>query len=905
MIRRLVQRAGNPAIYESRADCVDAMLGLTKAAFYFPPKDLASLQQISVAFIKLGKRDPGMLEQVVKGQRLDPQNVQAGRAASLWTLCFPKIDCEEEVWREVVTAVEEGLQEGKWHPMDVRTILQQVAYWEVIPPNLPTAVEKYVLARVNNAGPGEVAVLATILTILPATRTSSIFHTVATRAAEVGESLTPSAMGTLCLALAKVGIPNVDLFIALQEHSVRFAEECETGAAVYFFTYSMLNDTQYLDMDGIKCMTEKICLAEKPLTHDQLGWMIKALWHMKKDLRESLAEEIKQLVQYVSNEVSLVFTEKPATPSSSTQPAKKKELSLQEGENYIQRYVPLLRRTFGEHGELPEEGIATVNTIADFVEKHAEAIVSADTPPFNLIGTIFYAGTERSRAVALNLLTEASQQGLLITPVDSFRFLLQLADHNLWEKQALRHLRRQFSIGVTNIPLIQLCAALRCFEIAQKEFLTDVDVESLTAEEEVEVEEELEDVQRLLEQVDEITSKAMSSGGIDIKCTLSIARSAGLMECKRVPFMERIVTYLSTKVDSASPEIHSAETAFLALKALEPYLGEDVEGVADTEGSKVRAFLNEVLEKGEKDPEGENTTQWMNRNDPANFITPLTEEQEQGWEILKKLNATRSDNTDALEVLCNEYLALLDKHRVDDLKYYFNMFAEKVYKNDKAMKAALDQILETGIITKLAGSTISDMLVSFTQIRFAYYGSIKKFLLAVSEEQWAQLDASTVATIVQSMGKLGVRMPSVLVHLGERLSVVYKLLSPMDTAVLLAGLQALGYDDAAVMSLLMDHVSKNAKRFDETALAVLWSAPHVHRLLNNESSSVPLLTQTCQVQLSPKLQQKIVASVKKSALPREVINDHVLRLAPLSEASSEALRLEQQSRTQDILGIEH
>eukprot|EP00744_Colponema_vietnamica_P015122 GILI01021192.1.p1 GENE.GILI01021192.1~~GILI01021192.1.p1 ORF type:complete len:259 (-),score=60.80 GILI01021192.1:80-790(-) len=223
------------------------------------------------------------------------------------------------------------------------------------------------------------------------------------------------------------------------------------------------------------------------------------------------------------------------------------------------------------------------------------------------------------------------------------------------------------------------------------------------------------------------------------------------------------------------------------------------------------------------------------------------------------------------------------------------MFAEKVYKNDKVLKRAMEYLLSTGTITKLAGHTISAMLLSLSQIRFTYYQTTKKFLLGISEEQWGQLDAATIATLVQSMGKLSLRIPAVLVNLGERLVVVYKLLQPVDLAVILAGLQALGYNDEAVLSLLMQHAANNAKRFDDVALAVFWSAPHVHRLLTDAETSVPLLTQTASVHTSLQLQQKIVASVKRSALPREVIQSAVLKLTPAEGGSVAAtvLQLEQ------------
>jgi len=484
---------------------------------------------------------------------------------------------------------------------------------------------------------------------------------------------------------------------------------------------------------------------------------------------------------------------------------------------------------------LPCEVHLAFHKIADFIEKHVEAIVDDDSPPFGLIPNMFTAGTDRTRRCALAIISEAAAQSIYFPTVQTYRFLLELADHNLFERKALHHLRRQFAISADGIPMVQLVTALKCFVRGKQSLMAQVSSGELDVEEEVEIEEEVEHLQDFLQFCDETIAKQLSAGGLDVRCTLASIENLYLLEYRDKSFMDTMITYLNTKVDHASPEIHSRTSALVVQEALEHLL----EGYP-----KVAAFLAEVAEKGEEEAIDIKPSDWMNKNDPSNFITPLTEEQEQGWDVLHRMNDTRSADTEALGLLAEEYMGMIQHQRADDLKYFFGMFAEKVYKNDKVLKRAMEHLLQTGTITKLAGHTISAMLLSMSQIRFTYYQTLKKFLLGISEEQWAQLDAATIATIVQSMGKLSLRLPAVLVHLGERLVVVYKLLQPVDLAVILAGLQALGYNDEAVLSLLMQHAANNAKRFDDVALAVFWSAPHVHRLLTDAETSVPLLTQT-------------------------------------------------------------
>ena len=1031
MLRQLLVRASNPRLYGNRDQVVDILKSLTRLRQSVGSRDLRTVHQLSLSFIRLAKQDPTVTADVLQGVRIDPKEPTHGRSAALWAFCFSKVDCDELVWDRCVTLFEAGLSQAAWEPADARAVLQHIAYWGSYPPSLPAAVERYVAARAESASPTDVPLLAAILGIIEETRSSHVLAAVAIRAAVVAESLTPAGIGSLCQSFMRCNnYKYLDLLIALQEQSIRMAEECTAAAAIHFLSYSLLYEAEYLDLLGLKCIVEKIVTScthtaleaeaealgdaieagggaasadaeaaaaavgssstaaaegeaeaaeeEEEAVHlaqEQITALLKLLRGMPKELHEPLKSERLQLLSFISLEVASLFSRPEADGGLSVKPVdamqalvsryvhlvrnvffplqrnqynvsltgnvnasdpatafeakreaerrrQEEELSaaedgdgdkpkhrvvdasdeLEEGEMSAEEMAGLggdaAAAAEGEEGSssaaatddvsidyLPNEVHLAFAKMAAFVEKHVEAIVDDDSPPFGLIPNMFTAGTDRTRRCALAIISEAAAQGIYFPTVQTYRFLLELADHNLFERRALFHLRRQFAISAEGIPMIQLVTALRCFVRGKDALTAQVASGELEVEEEVEIEEDLEHLQDFLQFCDEAIAKQLSAGGLDVRCTLAAIEHLYLLEYRDKSFMETMITYLNTKVDHASPEIHSQVSATVCQEALDHLL----EGYP-----KVAAFLAEVADKGEVEDVDIRPSDWMNKNDPSNFITPLTEEQEQGWDVLHRMNDTRSADTDALAVLAEEYMALIGHQRVDDLKFFFGIFAEKVYKNDKVLKRAMEHLLSTGTITKLAGHTISAMLLSMSQIRFTYYQTLKKFLLGISEEQWAQLDAATIATIVQSMGKLSLRLPAVLVHLGERLVVVYKLLQPVDIAVVLAGLQALGYNDEAVLSLLMQHAASNAKRFDDVALAVFWSAPHVHRLLTDADTAVPLLTQTSANAsgASPALQQKIVASVKKSALPREVIQSAVLKLAPAEGLSAQVLQLE-------------
>ncbi|CCD12187.1 hypothetical protein, unlikely [Trypanosoma congolense IL3000] len=97
--------------------------------------------------------------------------------------------------------------------------------------------------------------------------------------------------------------------------------------------------------------------------------------------------------------------------------------------------------------------------------------------------------------------------------------------------------------------------------------------------------------------------------------------------------------------------------------------------------------------------------EWTSKSAPANFTTPLTETQQEGWNVINRMVDTRASDTEKLTALANEYVAIVKPTRVDDLKYFFGVFEEKVLKQDKILKQCLDYLVESNMVVELSFAT--------------------------------------------------------------------------------------------------------------------------------------------------------------------------------------------------------
>ena len=367
-----------------------------------------------------------------------------------------------------------------------------------------------------------------------------------------------------------------------------------------------------------------------------------------------------------------------------------------------------------------------------------------------------------------------------------------------------------------------------------------------------------------------------------MRSALSLTESMHRLHHVDEQFYDQAAAYLSSKVAAATPSVHYVQCAKNVCLAL----GEDrLEKYAT-----LHTFLLDVEANGLKE-ETQLPTKWMNENDPANMILPLTPEQQHCWNVMDQMSSTRGADTDRLNKLAAEFVSLLPHCRVDDLRYFFAIFADKVFKNDRVLKECMDHLLKSGTVIKLSMSSLASMLHSLAAIRFSFYVTAKNLLLNISEEQWGSLDAAVLVQVVVGMSKLTLRIPGVFVHISERLLMVYKLLSPLDTAVLINSLQSLGFHDEMVMNMLMQHAAANAKRYDEVAITILFGSSSIHRLLKAPEMAMPLLERASATSLSAPTKAKVVQAVKKSDLPRDIIKSAVLRISPAAPAAG-ALQIE-------------
>lgn len=968
-----------PTIFRSTNEVADTLKSLLQIRVHLDTTttdNKLAIASVQAAFVKLCRTDVAAMADVLQGgySLIDPRLPHHGKALAMLAYSLPKADCDEALWEKVVKLCEAGLQGGTWHPQDLRSALHQISYWGAYSPTLVCAVESYVASRLRACGERDLAVLVQMLASFTELHKCPLFREIALRTVQLIDACSTYTLSTLVQCLTKVlYFSDVALADALAAQGLRFAEDCDVHGAAHMFVFltgvAEESKGQWMDEDVFKCLTERLIDGEGLDVNTTMS-LCKAIKHFPKKHRKALRDELHQLVLLVSREAHGILTTSGSDGGLSDEP------NLDVLQAFISRYLRVVERSALD-AEKQEEGkdkqqsldssngaeneasetsdIATaLSTIAKIINDRVEDIVSAESPPFGLIPNLLAAPHEETRLCALSIMREAALQNVNYPTLQTYRFLLALGDHKFSDKRVFRHLRNQFALTVKGIPMIQLCAALKCFvrglnvemslrPIEEEEQKSEseagsqasgwttrgtVAVRSVSVEDLetlVDRELELEDLNTFLTQCHEIIGKGFSDG-MDVRCVMTLTANMFQLGYRDVAFYAQAASYLETKVTLATPSIHSQRDARIVRKAFETFAcgaTNAADGAAANQGTvasgepgaphaaseanttttkltrrtvvvseQLQKFFSAVVSEG-VDDSMMIPSEWMNEYDPANHITPLSDEQQRGWYILEQMHKTRSADTDQLLQLATEYMALLQQHRPDDLKAFFAMFEEKVFKNDKLLKQALDHLCDLGIATKFSGATIACILHSLAAIRFSFYATLKRFLLAVSEEQWSHLEASVLVQVVSGMAKLSLRIPGVLLQISERLAVVCKFLTPVDTALLINSLQSLGFHDDLVLGMLMQHAAKSAPRFDEVALTILFGSSTVHRLMTSAETSLPLLEKAAKTNLSATTKQKIVTSLKRCSLPRELIQSSIVRVAPeLTAGDDKRLQLE-------------
>ncbi|KAF5218973.1 hypothetical protein ECC02_008055 [Trypanosoma cruzi] len=848
----LVERCGKP-IFSNKDDVRRTMAALLEISAFV---DRKCLKLIATPFKRFCRKDPDTIASVMEMVPIDPAELSHGRRAALLLQCLPKQGCDDVIWEQAVQVFLSGMQGKNWDLHDYRIALAHASRWGRHPTALAVATEELVNATVRSASQSDLPVIFAILTSLPELNRSPSLQAAADRVMSLTEVLTPAAIGQICTCLNKFQFKHNSLAIALQEEAIRFAEESDLFSAVQLFSFICQQQNDAISPDAVKCLAERVTEG-KDLDQETVTTLCRALKALPRQARPELLREIAEMIAFLSVEVKGILL------LSVEEGGLKGETSVDNIQSFISRFLALDSLLPPDH-ERPSELTEAIKLCVEYITEKLEEIVADENPPFSIIPNLLNVNMEETRQCGLAIIREAAEQGIHFPTLQAFRFLLILGDHNMKDRRVYRHLRNEFAKTASGIPMIQLCAALRCFV---RGLIRDPEPDSL--EDKVEHELEKEDMDMFLRFCVENLQRGFADG-MEIKCVLAATESLYQLGYTDPAFLEKVARYLDSKCASASPSVNSSETANIVCLAL----GEDILDKYPA----VHTFLLAVEKDGVKMEAALPPTEWMNKNDPANFIVPLTEVQQEGWNIINRMVETRSADTETLRKLAKEYISILKDTRVDDLKYFFGVFEEKVLKEDKLLKECLDYLLDSNMVSKLSATSIGAMLHSLASLRFNFHRSVKRLVLAISAEQWNEMDAAPLVQIVSGMAKLSLRVPQVLNHVGDRLVQVHTFLSPMDTGVLINALQSLGYGNDEVMMMLMRHASSSACRWDEVSLTLLFGSSSIHRLLRDVEVATPLLEQAAGKTSSPHLRQRIAASIKRSALPRELIQSSTAAL---------------------------
>ncbi|AAQ15644.1 mitochondrial RNA binding complex 1 subunit [Trypanosoma equiperdum] len=844
-LERLLERCGRP-IFSNVEDVRMVMASLLDISAYV---DRASTKVIAKPLRRFCHKDPDTVASVMEAVPIDAAEPTHGRRAAMLLRCLPKHSCDEVIWERAVAATLAGLKSRKWDLHDYRVAMAHAGRGGRHAPALAAAAEEFVSSSARTASQSELPALLVILTSLPELKRSPCLQVAADRIVQLSEILSPAAIGQICASVNKVSFRHTAMAIALQEEAIRFAEESDLFSAVQLFSFICQQEKEAISPDAVKCLAERV-IEGKDLDQETVSVLCRALRSIPRPHRPELLREIGEMMEFLGGEVKELL-ELPVAKGGL-----KGDVSAGDIQSFISKFLSLDGLLPADH-DRPGTYMAAIVACVDYITERLEDIVSDENPPFSIIPHLLNINMEETRRCGQAIIREAAEQGIHFPTLQVFRFLLALGDHNMRDQRVYRHLRNEFAKTASDIPMIQLCAALKCFV---RGLMQNVETQSL--DEQVEHELEKEDMDAFLRFCVENLRRGFADG-MEVKCVMAATESLYQLGYTSTEFYEQVARYLGSKCSSASASVNSSETATAVCLAL----GEDI---LDRHPD-VHTFLLEVEKSGLKGEASLSPTEWMNKNDPANFITPLTEIQQEGWNIINRMVETRAADTEKLTALANEYVAILKSTRVDDLKYFFGVFEEKVFKQDRILKQCLDYLVESNAAVKLSATSIGAMLNSLAAIRFTYHRSVKQFMIAISTEQWSEMDASPLVKIVSAMAKLSLRLPQVLVHVGDRLLDVYTFLSPLDTALVINSLQSIGYGNDEVLMMLMRHAASSARRWDEVSLTLLFGASGVHRLLRNVEVAAPLLEQAAGKTSSPHLRQRIAASLRRSALPRALV----------------------------------
>jgi hypothetical protein len=223
---------------------------------------------------------------------------------------------------------------------------------------------------------------------------------------------------------------------------------------------------------------------------------------------------------------------------------------------------------------------------------------------------------------------------------------------------------------------------------------------------------------------------------------------------------------------------------------------------------------------------------------------------------------------------------LLPEVHPDNVRLIFELFAERVIKQDKLLRDAMVHMIERQAVPRLSPFSIASILRSAAAVRFSFYKPLKAMLDGVTEEQWALVDAVELEIVVSALAKLSIRTPSIVLALSERAVALAPTMTERHVCSVIAAFQSLGVHDDALFSSLLSRAAQVAELLTPSAVALLLSGPQAYRLPLTETNAGPLVSRLCAVSddLSPYQRTRIGATLKKTTLPAQMLSGATSRL---------------------------
>mgnify|MGYP001561545502 FL=1 len=532
--------------------------------------------------------------------------------------------------------------------------------------------------------------------------------------------------------------------------------------------------------------------------------------------------------------------------------------------------------------------------------RQEELISHQDSPPFFLVPGLLGSSLPQAHQCAVQLVREAALQQIALPTLQTFRFILLFTDAKAFDVDVQRYLRQAFALSTTGIPLIQLCTAVRCF--AQAVEAMDLAAQSTGGDV---VPAFTDDAERQSFLIDVVaTYKRQGYATVHVPCAVTLLGS--LQRLRLDPSGSEDAKVFLIAICKALHEAHSnvlppAVDRLSAHQALElllpatnrkilfpPRKGGDPETSALSDSASTAAaatsrspfaspallaFLDEVARTGTVSDANVKASTWMRDNDPNNDVLPRTPEQVKADALMAKLAATRSDDRKGIDDICKQYLLVVPALHGDELSHIFVYFADKVIKNDSALRDVIRHMVLRPSVPTLSPRAIGVILGSCAQLRFSFYGTMKDFVSAITEDQWQAMSAAELEIVASAMAKLSLRVNSVMLSLAEQISAATNLLNERQVTSLIASLQQLGFADDQVYRGLVKKASQLANTLSAVSLGLLLAGPNSHRLPLTDETVLPLLNRLSRVagDVNPQQLPKIATTLRKANVSRELL----------------------------------